>query len=336
MIKQPTLADIAARCGVSITTVSRALSNHSSISEARKREIRSIAEELGFQAKTSAKTLQGSGSRLLALVVSSLSHPFYAHLLEKIETHCSALDYHLLVANSWGSAANEKAIVRGLLARQVDGVFFMPTSLESTALGQCAAAVPTVIVSHCNPAWPSVGVSHEDGGRLVGEHLLELGRSHCLLIGSSVDPKLQGFQRYFYGRNITGFRCTSLSAEGFSEEITNQVRDTILAQYDAKSILQFDSIFAQSDLAAIGALHALQALRIAVPAQIAVCGFDDIPLAQECSPPLTTVAQPLGQMAQTAMQLLLRLMSGEAVPPAERSIILKPHLVVRGSSQPAQ
>lgn len=332
MIRQPTLADIAARCGVSIATVSRALSNHHSISESRKREIRVIAEELGFQTRASAKTMQGAASRLLGLVISSLSHPFYSHLLEQLEAQCSARDYQLLVANSWGSVANEKAIVRSFLARQVDGVFFIPTSIESIALGQCASAIPTVLVSHSHPAWPSVGVSHEEGGKLVAQHLLELGRSSCLLVGNPSDPKLQGFQRFFYNRNITGFRSSFLSAEGFTEEINNQVRDALMSGFDKHSILQFDSIFALNDLAAIGAMHALQSFGVNIPEQIAVCGFDDIPLARECTPPLTTVAQPIGRMAENAMQLLTRLMSGEILPVAERMVTINPHLVIRGSS----
>jgi DNA-binding LacI/PurR family transcriptional regulator len=331
-MKQPTLADIAARCQVSISTVSRALSDHPSISESRKREIRALAEQMGFQVRTSAKTVKGAPSKLLALVVSSLSHPFYSHLLERIEAQCSARDYQLLTANSWGSPSNEKAIVRGLLARQVDGVFFVPSSLESSALGLCAASLPTVVVSHCSNAWTSVGVSHEEGGRLVAEHLLELGRSSCLLIGSPSDPKLLGFQRYFASRNITGFKHQFLVVENFSEEITNQVRRMLLDRYDGSSIHQFDSVFAQSDLAAIGAMHALQKLSVDIPGEIAVCGFDDIPLAQECHPPLSTIAQPIGQMAQAAMDLLSHELEGERLPLSERAILLKPHLIIRGST----
>lgn len=326
------MADIAKRCGVSITTVSRALSNQGAISEARKREIRIVAEEIGFQARASARMLRGSASRLLAFVASSLSNPFYAHLLEKIEDQCRKLDYQLLVANSWGSVANERDIVRSLLSRQVDGVFFVPTGFESSALGLCAATIPTVVVSHYHPAWPSIGVSHEYGGALVAEHLLEIGKKSCLLIGSADDPKLRGFCNFFYNKNITGFKTTSLAAEGFTEEMANQVRDTLLNTYDARTVLQFDSVFAQNDLAAIGSINALQALGISIPRQIAVCGFDDIPLAQEYYPPLTTVAQPLGQMAQAAMLLLSRLIAGESISAEERSIQVKPHLVVRGSS----
>ena len=332
MSARPTIADIARECGVSQSTVSRALRDHPSISEARKRSIRTAAENLGFESRISARTLRGEGSKLVACVVPSLSHPFMSCLIERLEAEGALQGYHLMVANSGGSPNAEKTIVKGLIALQVDGVFFIPSSFESSAFRLCGSVLPTVVVTLQSPEWPSIGTSHEEGGRLVAEHFMESGRTSCLLVGPHDDEKFRGFEAYLESRKVAGFRVERLVADGWDEGLTASVQANLLENYDARSIRRFDCIFGNNDLAALGALHALQDLGIAVPAGIAVCGFDDSPWARVSRPALSSVAQPVSLMVRSAFALLQRLMTGETIPPGERSYSLKPHLVVRDST----
>jgi|GEM_PF-2276466 DNA-binding LacI/PurR family transcriptional regulator len=331
---RPTIADIAKELGVSPSTVSRALRDHPAISEARKAEVRAAAESLGFEVKAAPYSDASLVRPLVACIVPSLSHPFMSNFVERLEAEAAARGYHLLVANSGGSPNTEKTIVDSLIARRVDGVFFIPTSFESTSLAECRAALTTVIVTQVAPEWPSIGTSHEEGGALVAEHFMEQSRSSCLFIGPRYENegKFQGFRNYLTARRVTGFRFEQLVADGWDANLSAGVQNTILARYNADSIRQFDCIFGNNDIVAIGALHALQDLGVSIPSEIAVAGFDDTPLAREVRPGLTSVAQSLGQMVRSAFFLLLRLQAEEAIPAGERCIRLKPHLVVRGST----
>ena len=329
---RPTIADIAKELGVSPSTVSRALRDHPAISESRKQEVRAAAEALGFEVKPAPGIVLGAAAPLVACIVPSLSHPFMSSFVERLEAEAASLGYNLLVANSGGSPTTEKTIVDGLIARRVDGVFFIPTSFESTSLAACRAVLTTVIVTQISPEWPSIGTSHEEGGALVAEHFMEQSRSSCLFIGPRQEEKFQGFRNYLTARRVTGFRFEHLVADGWDADLSVGVQEAILARYDADSIRQFDCVFGNNDIVAIGALHALQDLGVSIPSEIAVCGFDDTPLAREVRPGLTSVAQSLGQMVRSAFFLLLRVKAEEAIPPGERCIRLKPHLVVRGST----
>lgn len=335
MRSSTTLADIALECGVSISTVSRALSDHPSISEATKRAIRLVAETRGFQPRISARTIQSIESKLIGCIVPSISHPFFASLIEKLEAEAARLGFQLLLANSGRSPAMEKTIVNSLVARQVDGVFFAPSSVDSSAIQFCGKKLNMVLVTHRSADWPSIGTSHEDGGALIAEHFVELGLSSCLLIGDKSDEKFKGFLSYLEMRRISGFKVAWLEVNNLvNSQLSSSIFARIKANYDQSSIRQFDCVFGFNDLAAIGAVHAFQDLGCHIPSEVAVCGFDNTPLAEETHPPLTTVAQPLNQIVQSAFGLLHRLLANEVLAPDERMISLKPHLIVRASSFP--
>jgi len=336
MSSRPTIADIARECGVAQSTVSRALRDHPSISEERKRAIRAVAEALGFESRISARTLRGEGSQLVACIVPSLSHPFFSRFLEKMEAEAAHRNFQLLVANSGASPAVEKTIVKGLIAREVDGVFFVPSTFDSTALHHCATALNTVVVTLRHPDWPSVATSHEEGGRRVAEHFLETGRRSCLLIGAKEDPKFEGFLSYLASRRVTDFQITWLTLDGWTDDLSLGVRRALGERFTRATIQAIDCVFGYNDVAAVGALHGLRDLGCRVPEDVAVCGFDDTPLAREMNPALSSVAQPLTTLASSAFELLGRIQAGDPIPPGERSFLLKPQLMVRESSWVAE
>jgi LacI family transcriptional regulator len=331
MSQRPTIADIARGLGVSPSTVSRALRDHPGISDARKQEVRAAAEAAGLDLRAGPPE---SRAGLVGCVVPGISHPFFAQVVEMLELVCAQSDCELILHISGGSPATEESIVRSLAARRVDGVIFVPATPASSALDECVEVLRTVVVTQQTSRCPSIGVSHEEGGRQVAEHFMELGRSSCLLVGPRDDPKFLGFRSLIEARRLTGFRVDAVEVDGWDERLSLGAYKAMLSRFDASSIRQYDSLFGFNDLAAVGALHALADLGRKVPGDVAVCGFDDIPLAREMQPGLTSVAQPVGQIVRAGFSLLQRLIRGEAIPAAERSFSLKPHLVVRASTFP--
>lgn len=330
--QRPTIADIARECGVSLSTVSRALSNHHSISEPRKQHIRQVAKTLGFEPRVSARTMRTSESMVLGCIVPSISHPFFSLIIEQLESICSQNGYQLIVANSAGLPQTEKFIVKQMLARQVDGVFFVPYGFDSSALQSCSDAIPTVVITQYSEKFASVGISHEDGGRQIAEHFKELGVSSCLFVGPKNDLKYLGFQSYIQAQKLSKFSLEILETSTWNKNIPENIELLIKKTYTAETIHAFDCIFVYSDLAALGVYHALSDFNCHIPDDILVAGFDDTPFSREIRPTLTSIAQPAKQIVFLSFNLLMDLKSGKSISKEECSILLMPHIVIRNST----
>jgi Transcriptional regulators len=332
MSSRPTIADIARELNVSPSTVSRALRDHPSISEERKVAVRSVAEMLGFELAAPYPAAAANQALLVGCVVPSISNPFFAKLVEKLEMVCAENNCDVIIHCSGGSAASEDMIVERLISRRVDGVFFVPISTDHSALERCAQSLRTVVVTQQTSLCPSIGVDHPAGGQLVAEHFKELGCTSCLLVGQSTDWKFEGFRAYIENQRLSGFRMEMVEVGGWDDQLSSLAYKAIMQRFDSRSIREFDCVFGYNDLIAVGALHALIDLGRKVPEDVVICGFDDTPFARESRPSLTTVVQPVGQIVRSGFDLLHKLILETPIPDGERSFSLKPHLVVRDSS----
>lgn len=328
-----TIVDIAKELGISTSTVSRALRNHPAISEARKIEVRAVAKALGFEIPLPPPSSPViAQNRLVACVVPSISHPYFTNVIEKVEDICTQNSYDLILRNSGASPVMEANIVKDLQARGVDGVLFIPSSDDMGPLQECVRTLKTVVITRQVPFCPSVGVNHEEGGRQVAEHFKEIGRKSCLLVGPEEDEKFRGFKAYIQTQRITDFNLEILNIDGWNENFVIDAHKAMLEHFDIESINRIDCVFAKTDLAAVGVLHALKDLGRTVPDDVAVCGFDDTPVAREFRPGITSVAQPVGQIVRSGFAMLKSLMDGDLISPEKSSFSLKAHLVVRGTT----
>lgn len=293
--------------------------------------MRTAAEAMGFEFPAPPSAVSPGEAWLIGAVVPSISHPFFANVIEQLESVCAQNGCDLLLRNSGGSAALESAVVQSLVERHVDGVVFIPCSSDMGPLKECARYLKTVVITQQTPICPSIGVSHEEGGRQAAEHFKELGRRACLLVGPPEDPKFQGFKSYIESQRLTDFQVEAIDVDGWDESFVMDVHKAILERFDSDSIKRFDCIFAKTDLAAVGAIHALKDLGRSVPEDVAVCGFDDTPVAREVRPGLSSIAQPVGQIVRFGFSMLEKLIRGEEIS-GQRSYSLKPHLAVRGST----
>ena len=294
--------------------------------------MRAAAEALGFEFPAAPSAVSPGEAWLIGAVVPSISHPFFANVIEQLESVFAQSGCDLLLRNSGGSVALESAIVQSLIERHVDGVVFIPCSSDMEPLKECAQILENRRDHPTDAHLPQH--RRESRGRRSGRRpsisrnwaVAPVSSSALLRTRNSKD-----FKSYIESQRLTDFHVEAIDVDGWDESFVMDVHKAILERFDSDSIRRFDCIFAKTDLAAVGAIHALKDLGRSVPEDVAVCGFDDTPVAREVRPGLSSIAQPVGQIVRFGFAMLEKSIRGEEIV-GQRSYSLKPHLAVRGST----
>ncbi len=334
---KPTSMDIAFLAGVSQPTVSRALRGSPMVSEATRRRIETIAQQLNYKVDKNASNLRCQHSNTLALLLfedptpdDSQINPFFLAMLGSITRACAQRGYDLLVSfqqqsGNWHVDFEDSRKADGIILLGYGDFLQYRVRLEQL-VRQGTHFVRWGAVLEGQPGL-SVGCDNFYGGREATQHLLGLGRRRIAFLGSASGHYPEFLERY------RGY-SDALTAAGATVSIALQVDAITMEQsgYEAACELlardeSFDAIVAASDLIAIGALRALQERHIDVPGTVSVVGFDDIPAAMLANPPLTTVMQDTRLAGEALVDSLLRSVHGE---PAENKV-LPTRLVVRKS-----
>ncbi|MFD4758059.1 LacI family DNA-binding transcriptional regulator [Streptomyces sp. NPDC058439] len=320
-----TIADVAREAGVSKTTVSRVINTKGEVDVSTAARVREVIAQLGYVPSSGAVGLARGSSRTVGMLVPSLTWPWMGEVLQGVVDTVEAADYGLLLFTCNRGAESVERFTSQVSARAFDGLVVVEpenTLDHLTALHR--GGLPIVLIDDRghHPEFPSVVTTNREGGASAARHLLAAGRIRPLVI---TGPQNFGCVR----DRLDGFRTvlpTDLVAHGdFTERCGRLAVEQLLA-----SGTEFDSIFAHNDISAAGALRALRTAGRSVPDDIAVVGFDDIPMAEHTEPPLTTVRQPTRQMGETAARMLLSHLGGTAVPDAP--VVLPTELVVRHSA----
>jgi len=328
------IKDIAKAAGVSHATVSRALRDDPRISEQTKLRIRRIAAEMGYPPSAIARGLATGRTDTIGMVVTTVSDPFVAPIVQGAEKKAMEAGYSLILSQSGADPDRELAAVRLLRERRVDGVIVTASrvgELYTPLLSDLR--VPIVLVNNQREGGylHSIYVDDFAGARMVVEHLVELGHRKIAYVGCPERP--------LSNRNrLNGYR-SALESHGIRVESSFVVQipgmdDLARGKEAAKRLLSLrerpSAIFCYNDLTAIGTLQALRTSGIQVPEDVSLVGFDDIPMASMVCPALTTVAQPKEEMGVKAMEMLLALIEGEE----RENIVVRPKLMVRDSTAP--
>ncbi|MET8330388.1 LacI family DNA-binding transcriptional regulator [Streptomyces sp. NPDC005181] len=320
-----TIADVAREAGVSKTTVSRVINAKGEVGGSTAARVREVIAQLGYVPSSGAVGLARGSSRTVGMLVPSLTWPWMGEVLQGVVDTVEAADYGLLLFTCNRGAESVERFTSQVSARAFDGLVVVEpenTLDHLTALHR--GGLPIVLIDDRghHPEFPSVVTTNHEGGASAARHLLAAGRTRPLV--------LTGPQHFGCVRDrLDGFRTvlpTDLIVQGdFTERSGRQAVEQLLAEG-----AQFDSVFAHNDISAAGVLRALRAAGRSVPDDIAVVGFDDIPMAEHTEPPLTTVRQPTRQMGETAARLLLSHLGGTATP--DEPVVLPTELVVRLSA----
>jgi LacI family transcriptional regulator len=326
-----TIRDVAEYAGVSVSTVSHVINGTRFVDPDTEQRVRVAIGVLKYRPNSVARSLRRRETNTIGLIVPDNSNPFFAEVARAIEDCGFAESYNVILCNSDGSEEKEKAYVDVLLSKRVDGLILISSSHYSDHLKHIMdMQIPVVVVDRELGDVPvaQVMVDNEYGGYLAGQYLLSLGhrRIGCIAGPSELTPshgRVHGLQRAL---NDAGCDLPddALEPGDFRYGGGEAAMKTLLSRK-----LNLTAVFAINDVMAIGAINVLRRARLRVPEAVSVIGFDNIPQSAMMWPPITTIAQPILELGQASISLLLdQIRQADRVP---TRILLQPALVVRES-----
>ncbi len=329
----PTMKDVARIAGVSIQTVSAIINHKPGITQPTRDRVLAAIEQLGYHPYSVARSLRTRQTHSIALVVSDIANPFYATIASAIEEFAHNAGYSVMLHNTHNDISRETAYIQTISQRWIDGAIIVSTRNEVVGLDVLSSArIPVVAINHTPGTYdgPSVTTNNICAGRIAAEHLVGLGHHHISHIGGPIRLYLSheremGFFEVLRENGLQPIICPNNAGEWDCESGYRS-----MSQLLECSQIRPTAVFAANDRMAIGAIRAIDQAGLRVPQDISVIGMDDIEYSAYISPPLTTVGQPIVKMALTAVDLLIKLLSGEN--PEKTRIVLNPELIVRGST----
>ncbi len=333
------MSDVAERAQVSQSTVSRVLNDSPSpvpISEETRQRVLAAARELNYRPNPLARGLRGSSVLLLGVIVRDVADPFFSQVLSDLSRLARANSYNLILGHA-ESSPSEALLLKDILdARQCDGIIMLGDTPGDEAIFREVRTVRCPVVNLCRgqavAGLPTVNVDNREGTLSLLRYLRDLGHSRIGMIdGGWVGDIRERLEAYEIFMSANGWDDMSYRIPAETNDPAGGYRamKALLARPDWPS-----AVVAADDSLAIGALKAAADLGISVPEQVSVAGFDDIEFAQFTIPALTTVRQPIEELAHAGLQYLLGAIEGSA--PMEREAIIRvaPELVVRESCAP--
>ena len=332
-----TLKDIANEVGVSVTTVSRALAGYSDVAPATRDRIKDTAAELGYFPNITAQRLRKQRTDTLGFIMPTFgprfSDPFFSEFIAGIGTEAAEHEYDLLVStHAPDSEGEQKAYRRAARGGWVDGLIVVRTRENDSRLELlCEKNFPFVSFgrSDCDLDFPYVDEDSEAGMRLLVQHFVELGHKR---IGFIAPPSGLMFGRY----RLRGYYQT-MADNGLIVKPEWIVEGDMTQHGGANVVEQLlalnprpTAIICGNDLMAIGAINRIQQKGLQAGMDVAVGGFDDIPLAAYVNPPLTTLHQPIYEIGRKTCGMLINILNGSYLD--EQRVVLTPSLIIRSSS----
>ncbi len=331
-----TLQDVADRLGISIATVSRALANTSGVAPETRARVLKLAEEMGYHPNVTARRLQKQQTETLGFVIPTFgprfTDPFFVELLAGIGNEAAEHERDLLVATRAPGEQEQQGYERLVRERRVDGLLVVRTRRKDPRILYLKEhRFPFVAFGRCNgdTDFPYVDVDGEAGMYALTRHLLDRGHRQIAYLSAP-------WELMFSQHRFAGYRAALEEAGvawdeslvltgGLTEAAGLSAGRTLLSQSTIPT-----AIIACNDLMAVGVMSAAQERGLRVGRDLAVAGFDDIPLARTAHPPLTTVHQPVYQIGRRICAMLLALVGGQQLE--EAHVLLQPELVIRQST----
>jgi LacI family transcriptional regulator len=328
-----TMADVAARAGVSKTTVSRVLNGKDDLDPETAARVRQVIDELGYVPSARAVSLARGRTRVLGMLVPSLTWAWVGEVLQGVVDVVEAEGYGLLLFSCHQGEESIRRFASQVSAKAFDGlVAIEPEGTLEYLTELHAGGLPVVLVDdrENRPQFPSVAPANREGGASAARHLLDIGRRQPLVVtgprslGCSQE-RLIGFAEAYREAGIVIDDRHIVDGDFTFEGGRDSVHRALAAG------IALDCVFAHNDLSAAGVLHAIRQAGLRVPDDVAVVGFDDVPLATYTEPTLTTVHQPLREMGERSARLLMAHFDGESLSGAPE--VLPTALVIRGSTR---
>jgi LacI family transcriptional regulator len=330
------MADVAARAGVSVATVSRVISGTAVVREGTAERVRAAMDALGYAINHVAKSLRQGTTHTVAVLVGDLGNPFYADFIKGIELAAQRSRLSVMVCAAPSEEEGAQRQVQMLLSKRVDGVIMWGRCLAASYVERLLSAGTRVLGIELHPSRPagtrSISVDFRTGMGDVVAHLVSLGHRNIAYLWDRTDRPFSPDSRLFCFREAISQHGLELPDERIAVATGGQRPE--IGQAAVLDLLrrapEVTAIVCHNDLLALGALQAARQVGFPVPERLSIVGVDDIFTARFADPPLTTLAIPREEARSLALQWLLQ-ESDPVVPPPE----VTPRLVVRQSTAPA-
>lgn len=329
-----TIKDIAKVVHVSYATVSRALNNKNGVKAETRKRILEEAHRVNYRPNAIARGLVKKQTHSIGLLIPDITNPFYPEVARGVEDAALEMGYSVFLCNTNWEEDREEQYIDLLASKRVDGLIIAPVSDSTANLQKLLRSLPVVYVSTSSVESHEsyVTIDNMKGGYLATEHLIQQGKTPVAFIGSTEDShtlreRFEGYREALkdYNQHIDEryIRFGDFKRETGSRFIKKMVQEGAKPK----------GVFGENDLLAIGILQGAKEIGLSVPDDLAVVGFDDIPLASFPEISLSTIAQPKYEMGRYAVEILLKRvgLDREVVFPRQR-LILEPRLVRRKST----
>ncbi|MCA1493738.1 LacI family DNA-binding transcriptional regulator [Sinorhizobium alkalisoli] len=329
MRRMPTVKDVAEQAGVSVGTVSRVLAGEAAVKPALREKVTDAIAALGYRPNVTARALRTSKTDVIGLIVPDITNPFFAQMAASIESAAMQRKHTVMLASSHNDPEAERHHISAFLDRSVCGIIVAASSQGPHLPGDLP--IPIISLDRRFADFPLVSTNHAQAASLMADHLYGLGHRRIAYIAGPPDTEVgrlrqQGFVDRLRRLGETGEAVDLTIYPGkFDYESGEMIAREVLSLAPDK---RPTAIAAASDQQAIGALRAASDLKIDVPRELSIAGFDDISLAKLVVPRLTTVCQPVEKLAMRAVALLF---GGSFTAKDE---MIDGSLIARGSTAP--
>lgn len=313
-----TLKDVAREAGLTVGTVSRILNNRGYISSNARQKVEEAMQKLNYRPNEVARSLHGKSTNTIGLIVPHIRHPYFAEMISNLENQSYKKGYKILLCNSQSIHEKEKEYIDICTGNRAAGLILCSGTVDTKLFEKVDIPVVT-IERFLDNGTACVECDNKQGGELAAQKLIACGCKNLLHIGTigtvhmPADMRTEGFREVCQREGIA-FVELSTEEEQYNNMKYDELLESVLRKYP-----ETDGMFLSSDVMAAQALQVCRRLGIAVPERMKVIGFDDVNIASLTTPQLTTIHQPIKEMAEIALNLLHDAVSGKLV--AKRTVL---------------
>lgn len=298
-----TIVDVAKLAGVTPTTVSRVINNRGYISEKTRNKVNEAMDQLGYQPNEIARSLTKQKSNTIGVIVPHISHPYFAKLISNLENEAAKSGYKIILFNSKEKAEKEKQYLDMCKSNRVAGIILCSGNVESNKIN--TGNIPIVLLEK-NFEEGKLGIQCDNyqGGRLATEHLIDCGCKRLLHFSGVIDEEMPADNREKAFIDICNENNIEFFIRKYDINTYNEMNYYEYIKDTFNEIKNIDGIFASSDLIAAQVIQVCNELNIRIPSDVKLVGFDDVEIAKLTTPTITTIHQPIKEMAKLAIELI--------------------------------
>ncbi|EOV9527127.1 LacI family DNA-binding transcriptional regulator [Bacillus cytotoxicus] len=326
-----TIYDVAKEAGVSIATVSKVVNGTGKISEKTKKHVLEVMDRLHYQPSVVASALTGKKTHTIGLLVPDIANPFFSEVARALEDSAEEKGFNVIMCSTDNNDEKGKKYISLLLRKRVDGLIIATSFQDTTHIKKLVEKhIPVVLFSTDIPALSVDMVSVDDykAAFQAMDYLLSLGHKRIGLIAeqtTSSKYRIQGYKDALEAAGVNVDENLIHYTEAATIQNGKQITKLLFEEKDRPT-----AIFACNDILAAGVMQGAKEEGIRIPTELSIIGFDNTILADICYPPLTTIAQPIQEMAEQTTSLLIQQIEHKDKP--KQRILLVPELMIREST----